>query len=88
MMRRGEGKVQRAIVTWLQKFPDGADTIGIAAGVYFTRRRDAVTRSQKVSVQRALRNLITDGLVEQCPYRSVAGYYCWRLSKAGRRKDT
>lgn len=83
-MNRGDGKIQRAIVTWLQRFLDGGDVIGIAAGVYGVRTRDEVAKKQRVSVRRAINRLVEMGWVELAPYPSLHGFQNWRLTEKAR----
>ena len=71
------GAIQRAIVVWLQRFQDGGDIIGIAAGVYQLKRREDVSKSQHVAVRRAIKRLVDQGYVQRSSYRSLHGYEKW-----------
>ena len=83
MDRKRHGLIQRAIVTWLNRFQDGGDVDGIAAGVYEVAMRESVTKAQHVAVRRAIRRLADQGVVQQSSYRSLLGYENWQIKEEG-----
>ena len=72
-MSRGHGRVERAILAVLPPWPHGLSRTQLARIVY---NAPEPTRSQKVGVQRAVRALAAEGLVEIAPERlQVVGTY-------------
>ncbi|MDX3068561.1 hypothetical protein PV518_41550 [Streptomyces sp. ND04-05B] len=72
-MSRGHGRIERAILDALPPWPRGLSRTQLARIIFHTADP---TRSQKVSVQRAVRALAVEGRVEIAPERlQVVGTY-------------
>jgi hypothetical protein len=78
-MQAGEGKIQREIIMWLSLSNNGHDAVEITQGIFGILNRKDITKSQRVTVRRALGRLKALGVVQLCEYRSRNGYLCWGL---------
>lgn len=79
-MSRGYGHLQRAIIAALTNVPY-MDTLEIANRVYHGKRfaSDAITRSQYLSLNRALLKLSAIEVIEKSVYPSATGHRTWVL---------
>jgi hypothetical protein len=85
-MSKGHGRVQRAIVSSLIKFPH-QNSLELAAEVYQCTIPDQ-KHHQRRSTARALQRLAEEKVVKASPYSSPSRRQCWMLTGPRLRKKS